>query len=162
MSKYSTGFRNRVIKQILPPENKSISEVCRETGVSDQTIRNWLKMVKDDSLGESDGESSPESRNASEKMTLLLEGRTIEPDKLGEWLRKNGLHTEHLSLWEQELRDKISDKNKSEKQKYNELKKKYKVLEKELARKEKALAETAALLVLKKKADSIWRDSEDD
>ena len=162
MSKYSTGFRNRVIKQILPPENKSISEVCRETGVSDQTIRNWLKMVKDDSLGESDGESSPESRNASEKMTLLLEGRTIEPDKLGEWLRKNGLHTEHLSLWEQELRDKISDKNKSEKQKYNELKKKYKVLEKELARKEKALAETAALLVLKKKADSIWGDSEDD
>jgi len=162
LSKYSTGFRNRVIKQILPPENKSISEVCRETGVSDQTIRNWLKMVKDDSLGESDGESSPESRNASEKMTLLLEGRTIEPDKLGEWLRKNGLHTEHLSLWEQELRDKISDKNKSEKQKYNELKKKYKVLEKELARKEKALAETAALLVLKKKADSIWGDSEDD
>lgn len=162
MSKYSTGFRNRVIKQILPPENKSISEVCRETGVSDQTIRNWLKMVKDDSLGESDGESSPESRNASEKMTLLLEGRTIEPDKLGEWLRKNGLHTEHLPLWEQELRDKISDKNKSEKQKYNELKKKYKVLEKELARKEKALAETAALLVLKKKADSIWGDSEDD
>jgi Skp family chaperone for outer membrane proteins len=33
-------------------------------------------------------------------------------------------------------------------------------LEKELARKEKALAETAALLVLQKKADAIWGDPE--
>lgn len=160
--KYSTGFRNNVLKKVLPPENRPISEVCKETGVSDQTVRNWLKSLKTDNFDETDGESAPESRNTSEKMTLLLESRSIEPEKLGEWLRKNGLHTEHLSLWEQELRDKISDKNKSEKQKYNELKKKYKALEKELLRKEKALAEAAALLVLKKKADRLWGDSEDD
>ena len=160
--KYSKGFKNNVLKKVLPPESRPISEVCKETGVSDQTIRNWLKSLKDDSFDKSDGEISPESRNSSEKMTLLLEGRSIEPEKLGEWLRKNGLHTEHLSLWEQELRDKISDKNKSEKQKYSELKKKYKVLEKDLIRKEKALAEAAALLMLKKKADNLWGDSEDD
>jgi hypothetical protein len=35
-------------------------------------------------------------------------------------------------------------------------------LGKELARKEKALAETAALLVLRKKADAIWGDNEDE
>ena len=35
-------------------------------------------------------------------------------------------------------------------------------LEKELRRKEKALAETAALLVLKKKANAIWGDRGDD
>jgi len=160
--KYSTGFKNNVLKKVLPPENRPISDVCKETGVSDQTIRNWLKLLKDDNLNTSDGEISPEYRNSSEKMTLLLEGRSIDPENIGEWLRKNGLHTEHLSLWEQELRDKISDKDMTDKQKYNELKKKYKILEKELLRKEKALAETAALLVLKKKADSIWGDSEDD
>lgn len=136
--------------------------MSKETGVSDQTIRNWLKVIKDDTLLKSDSEISPESRNPSEKMTLLLEGRSIEPEKLGEWLRKNGLHTEHLTLWEQELRDKISDKDKQEKRQHNELKKKYKVLEKELLRKEKALAEMAALLVLKKKVDNLWGDNEDD
>lgn len=160
--KYTTGFKNNVLKKVLPPENRSISDVCKETGVSDQTIRNWLKLLKNDTLNLSDSEISPESRNTSEKMTLLLEGRSIEPEKLGEWLRKNGLHTEHLSLWEQELRDKISDKDKQIKQQYNELKKKYRALEKELLRKEKALAEAAALLILKKKADNIWGDSEDD
>ena len=35
-------------------------------------------------------------------------------------------------------------------------------LERELARKDKALAETAALLVLKKKAQAIWGDEDDD
>jgi hypothetical protein len=35
-------------------------------------------------------------------------------------------------------------------------------LKKELRRKDKALAETTALLVLKKKAASIWGEPEDD
>ena len=35
-------------------------------------------------------------------------------------------------------------------------------LQKELKRKEAALAETAALLVLRKKAQAIWGDPEDD
>ena len=35
-------------------------------------------------------------------------------------------------------------------------------LEKEVARKDKALAETAALLVLKKKVQAIWGDEDDD
>ena len=37
-----------------------------------------------------------------------------------------------------------------------------KELERELRRKEKALAETAALLTLKKTAQQIWGDSEDE
>ena len=37
-----------------------------------------------------------------------------------------------------------------------------KELERELRRKDKALAETAALLVLKKKVQAIWGDEDDD
>ena len=40
-------------------------------------------------------------------------------------------------------------------------KKRIKVLERDLQRKEKALAEAAALLVLRKKAEAIWGDGED-
>ena len=39
--------------------------------------------------------------------------------------------------------------------------KRVRTLERELRRKEKALAETAALLVLKKKAAAIWGDEDD-
>ncbi len=42
-----------------------------------------------------------------------------------------------------------------------EERKRIKGLERELARKERALAETAALLVLRKKASAIWGGDED-
>jgi len=41
-------------------------------------------------------------------------------------------------------------------------KKKIKELERDLARKDRALAETTALLVLKKKADLIWGSGENE
>ncbi|HPJ44403.1 MAG TPA: helix-turn-helix domain-containing protein, partial [Spirochaetota bacterium] len=68
----------------------------------------------------------------------------------------------HLNLWEQELKDILKDKDTELKQENAKLKKEKKDLEKELRRKEKALAEMAALLTLKKKADTIWGDKEDD
>jgi hypothetical protein len=48
--------------------------------------------------------------------------------------------------------------SKSNRDKDKEIKK----LEKELKRKETALAETAALIVLRKKAQAIWGDPEDE
>ena len=55
----------------------------------------------------------------------------------------------HAGILTVERRDKLS-KELNEERKIKEK------LEKELARKEKALAEAAALLVLRKKANEIW------
>jgi transposase len=160
--KYSTGFRNTVIKKVLPPENRPLAEVSKETGVSEQTIRNWLFKLKNDNLNPQEGEVSPEQRSPSEKMSLIFESRSLSSEAKGEWLRKNGIHSEHLALWEQELRDQVNDKDSKDKETIKKLKKKNKDLEKELERKEKALAEMAALMVLKKKAEAIWGDDEED
>lgn len=56
------------------------------------------------------------------------------------------------------LGKKLKPKAKSSKTQTKQIRK----LEKELRRKDKALAETAALLVLKKKAQQIWGDEDDD
>ena len=39
--KYTTSFRNSVLKKILPPSNRSVSSVSKETGVAVVTINNW-------------------------------------------------------------------------------------------------------------------------
>ena len=39
--KYSKRFKESVLRKVLPPENRSIPEVAREMGISDQTIYNW-------------------------------------------------------------------------------------------------------------------------
>ena len=51
---------------------------------------------------------------------------------------------------------------KSQREQTKEDQKRIRALEKELNRKEKALAEVAALLVLRKKAQAIWGDTSED
>lgn len=162
MARYSKGFKISVIKKVLPPSNHSVKEVAKEVGVSENTIYIWLKKVQDGKMDTDDSELCPADRNPKEKLRLLLEGRGLEDEKLGSWLRENGLHSENLNQFEQELRDIVSDQNQKYKDEVKQLRKEKKALEKDLRRKEKALAEMAALLTLKKKAEVLWGDGEDD
>jgi len=75
-----------------------------------------------------------------------MEARQIPAEGRGEWLRTNGLHSEHLTLWEQVLGNLMTDKQDNLKSEVRDLKKQVKDLEKELDRKEKTMAEVVALL----------------
>jgi transposase-like protein len=160
--KYSAGFRNAILRKVLPPESRPIGEVSKESGVSLTTLQNWIEKARKGILDQPGAELSPQDRMPGEKMKLLLESRKLSDEELGSWLRDRGLHSEHLNLWEQELVDIVTKKEAELKAENFELKKRARELEKELRRKEKALAETAALLTLKKKAQALWGDLEDD
>jgi len=159
---YSRSVKVGILKKVLPPERRSIASVSDETGVSQQTIRNWINESNSGSLDDKAGEKSPRHLSSSEKYQLLMESKKIPKEGLGEFLRKRGLHSQHLTLWDQELVEMVKDNGKKEKQKVRDLQKKVRELEKELNRKDKALAETAALLVLKKKLDLLTGDPKDD
>jgi transposase-like protein len=131
--------------------------VAKEVGVHPLTLKNWLAKVNDGKivLGPEGTEPTPAGRGAPEKLRLLLESRTLMEDQKGDWLRRHGMHTEHLTLWEQELEGIVTDKQENLKQEVSELKKQNKDLKKELARSQSAMAEALALLTLKKKADRL-------
>ena len=109
--KYSAGFRSSVIRRTLDGSGRSISQIAQETGVSDQTIRNWLEKHR---LGKLDVDEAtgvpPDQRNPGEKLSLLLESKSLDEQSRGEWLRQHGLHSEHLPLWELELSRIMNDK----------------------------------------------------
>ena len=160
--KYNIGFRNSVLKKVLPPSNNTINSVSKETGVCDQTIRNWIQKVKDGNLESASGELSTLHRNSLEKVNLLFKSKSLKDEELGKWLRENGIHSETLKLWEQEVKEMMTEKEKRYKEELKEARRRNKELEKELLRKEKALAEVAALLTLKKKADALWGVKEEE
>ena len=56
---YSRAVKSSVLKKVLPPDGRSIVEVSRETGINDQTIRNWIKQSESGNLPEGSHESSP-------------------------------------------------------------------------------------------------------
>ena len=160
MAKYSKGFRESILVKVLPPQSRSKSEVAAEAGITTRTIDNWLKAARENTLDSKI--IPPESKTLNEKITLVFESKSISISKLPKWLREKGLHSEHIQQWEQEIRSIGKRSNDTDTKEVKEIKLKNKSLEKELLRKDKALAEVAALLTLKKKAQEIWGDQEDD
>jgi len=161
--KYSMGFRAAVVRKTQDGGGKSVSQVARESGVSAVTIANWIGQYKAGtlSLDGCDG-LTPAQRGPGEKLSLLLESRTVPEDGRGEWLRQRGLHSEHLPLWEQELTSIMDDKQTNLRAENAELKKDNKRLKKEVDRQKEALAEAAILLTLKKKYPNLFADSGED
>lgn len=163
---YSNKQKMLVLQKVLPPNNRPVHEVSKDTGIAVQTIYKWMKQLKDDKLKpDASDETIPRFKTNLQKFTLLLESRGILEAERGAWLRKNGIHTEHLSLWEQELAQTMSTKtvNIDVLQQENKgLKKELKKAVSEKKQVEKALAEMSALYALKKKAETLWGDNEAD
>lgn len=160
--RYSRSVKVSVLKKILPPENRTIQRVSQETGISEQTIRNWKVQSKTGKFTAETDEKSPRSYSSKEKYHLLMEAARLSEEELGQFLRERGLHSEHLNVWDQELREMVTQRDDKKVMALKAHQKRIRELEKELARKEKALAEVAALLVLKKKLGDLTGGSGDD
>lgn len=82
----------------------------------------------------------------------IVEAANLTDEQLGAYLRRKGLHETHLQQWRLQMVHGLGKRVSAPKSKGAQGQtKKIRALEKELQRKEKALAETAALLVLKKR-----------
>ena len=103
----------------------------------------------------------PQSWTREERLEALLSTHGLSGEELGSWCRQHGIHTHHLPQWRRELVGgagaEVAGAGET-----RTLRRENRALKKELRRKDRALAETTALLVLKKKASSIWGEIEDD
>jgi len=102
----------------------------------------------------------PQDWSAEEKYAVMIEAASLPDEELGAFLREKGLHQANLTQWRQEMLTGLG-KSKSHSSKRSFEARRIRELERELARKEKALAEAAALLILKKKAQALWGDEDD-
>lgn len=108
---------------------------------------------------------APENWTAADKLAVVIETASMNEALLGEYCRSKGLYPEQIAQWKDSAISGYQHSREVEKDKARgrqEDKTKIKRLESELRRKDKALAETAALLVLSKKLEAIWGESEED
>lgn len=162
-----------VIQKATGPNALSIEELAEEFDASCSSIYRWLKAAAmgEDSDIEQDEEpiclpkpekmKRPQDWSPEEKLTAVLEAASLTEEELGAFLRNKGLHETHLQQWREQMLDGLKPVPVQNKKNASESKR-IRKLEKDLRLKEKALAETAALLVLKKKAQEIWGDEDDD
>ncbi len=166
MIRYSKEFREKITRQLFPPEPNTIKAVSKKTGVPLSTLFYWKKQFRNKGISLNKERSDSKPLTGAEKFAILIETASLNEEELGEYCRRKGLYPEQIKEWKKaaEKANESPEKKLSRKERKELNKEKHKVkrLEKELKRKEKALAETAALLVLKKKVDAIWGEDEDD
>ena len=138
-----------------------MEEVAGVLGVSSWSLYQWSKRY-----GNPEGMKKnrrPTDRSVQEKLKAVIEYEGLAWDKQGEYLRREGLHSDHIGAWKKSMEAGLESGGGVDGGTRSERaadKRKIKELEKELHRKDRALAETTALLVLKKKADLIWGKGE--
>ncbi|MGQ0601160.1 MAG: transposase [Anaerolineales bacterium] len=104
-------------------------------------------------------EKTSRSWTRVQRLDALLETHGLSDEERGAWCRERGVHSHQLEHWRRELIEGAQESGESAVERRT-LREENRALKKELRRKDKALAETAALLVLKKKAAAIWGENE--
>lgn len=161
MPSYSQEFKATIVKKMMPPGAKSPAEIHRETGIAYQTLWNWKKKALVGGQA-AVGSSSTSNRWSDEaKLAIVVETTPLNAVETSEYCREKGLYPEQIQQWRAAaVAGQSKALSKAEREELRTTKQRCKQLEKELARKEKALAEAAALMILRKKADAIWGDPE--
>src|SRR3989304_10050957 len=162
MQFFSEEFKRSMVAKMTVPGGRSAGSLSKEVGIPQSTLSRWLRESVTLGLnGEGMKQRRPEDWTAEEKVEAILGYEKLSEEQEGMFLREKGVHEAHLGRWKAELIEGMKLKpfvgGKKDPQH-----KRIAVLEKELRRKESALAEVAALLVLKKKADAIWGEARDE
>ena len=106
----------------------------------------------------------PQDWSAAEKLKAVIEFESLPLEKQGEFLRREGLHSNHIEGWKRSMEAGLEplEVPRAARSEVAQLRAQNKALERDLNKKDKALAEVTALLVLKKKADLLWGTGENE
>ena len=171
---YSKAFRTLMVQKMTSPDRPDVESLSAEVGFPQSTLYRWVSDAgkltpRSDSVAPLVTDPTqrplkmkrPQDWNAKEKLAAVLEAASLSDEELGAFLRSKGLHEAQLQQWRDLMLAGLEPMKVSRDKKAPETKR-IRELEKDLRRKDKALAETAALLVLKKKAQAIWGGEDDD
>lgn len=166
---YPATFRQQMVKKLCGPGKVSAMQLSHQTGVPQQTLSRWLRdaklsgMTKNSTKDTTPSPRRPRDWSAEQRLEAVAKAATMNEEELGAFLRRSGLKSVDLEGWKASMLQALQpEAQRRAKRRKGEEQKRIRALQKELRRKDKALAETAALLTLKKKAQEIWGDPDDD
>jgi transposase-like protein len=140
-----------MVKRLIGKDAVSAMELARETGVRQQNLSRWLAAR---SLPVVTSKQTRRSWTVEQKGRIVAEAAKLDGEQLAAFLQREGVKLADLEQWRLAL-DEGTTAPKA-------MTRRIRDLERELARKEKVLAEAAALLVLKKKLQSLYPEGGDD
>ena len=167
---FNTSFKIQAVEKALNRgDNTTLTEIANSLGVGSSTLGKWITKAKNqefetvsqNEIANMIDDKRPQDWTPEERLNMIVECASIDEDVCNARCRSQGIYPHHLKQWRDDFINGRSIKPKAvSPSELKTLKLENKSLKKDLNRKDKALAETAALLVLKKKVHEIWGDEE--
>jgi len=162
MTVYPDEQKMSLIERMLPPQNADIPPLSRETGIPKDTLYGWRRQAqRSRGIAPTASASGAERWSAKEKFAMVVETAALSEAEQGEYCRQRGLYPEPLQAWRRACEQANAGQAVPRPKTDTADQRRIRELERELSRQERALAEVAALLVLRKKAQAIWGKDED-
>jgi len=153
--------KQAIVQKALSPNAPSLKDLANEYEIHSVTLSRWIKEY---AMGGSMKKTNQTVKTPDEKLKIIIETASLSENELGQYLRKNGLHSNDIEEWKTEcisgLKPSVGRPKKDAE--VFELRKDKKELQKELRRKDRALAEMSARVILLKKRNLIFGVDEDD
>lgn len=170
---YGEAFRKRMVQRMSGPGAMTATALSLEVGISQPTLSRWLRegsKVKVEEMARKKQRAPgtrprrrASERTGEEKVRIVMEAAGLPESELGAFLRREGLHDDDLVRLREEVHAAaIAGLSTKKARGETEEQRRIKELERDLKRKDAALAETAALLVLRKKAVALWGEEGED
>ena len=157
MARYGQQFKDAVVARLLPPESSPVEAVSQKVGISVATLERWRAAA----LAANDDNGSPRHWTPAARLEAVIATAAMDEATRSAWCREQGLYPAELEAWKRDAMAGLGEPRAASAVEARQDRRRVKELERELHRKDKALAETAALLVLRKKLDAVFRDGED-
>ena len=153
--KFSEEQKRMWVKKFLTRGSQSIDVFCRENALASSAVYRWVSIY-----GRTPDMKplarTPQAWTPEEKFKAVMAFDSLAVEEQGTYLRREGVHAEHIEMWREKMKKSLEPESADKRSERGEMVYKILDLEKELSRKDKALAEAAAIIILKKKVDSIW------
>lgn len=151
---FSLAFKQKMVQRLTGKSAVSALQLARETGVRQQNLSRWLQEARSLPIMADKPKPIVREWTVERKARFLAEACSLDGEELSACLERVGVKFAEYEQWRIALDEGGAASATTSKR--------IRQLERELARKEKALAEAAALLILKKKVDTLYGEDEDD
>ena len=170
-ARYSEEFKQQVVQKLLNRgQGVTIEDIATPLGVAMSSIYRWTNDFqrttstehKDKVMTKPINEKRPEDWSKEQRFNAIVTCHDLSQEQISAYCRSHGIYAHHIDQWRLDFlgSDNAAEPPPSQ-LKVRQLSQQNQKLKRELNRKDKALAETAALLVLQKKVQDIWKEDED-
>src|SRR3990172_5910923 len=98
---FSAEFKKVAVQKYLSNKNANLRDLAHEIGVSHTALWNWVgeykKSANSNAMNHID--KRPQDWTAEEKIQACFDYENLTVEQQGEFLRRRGLHSNHLVEW---------------------------------------------------------------